>query len=137
MQCDANYFSRKEKSDLDVELPVDCNDETYLTTLRHWLKQIDDQGGKFDLVFFQAGVDVLEQDRLGRMQLTANGVKWRNELVFDFARRNELPLVITMGGGYPNREDWTPILEAHANVYVQAQQYLAKKHATDTKVYHI
>ena len=129
MHCAANYFSPKEESDLDVELPVNCTDETYLMTLRHWLKQIGAQGGGFDLVFFQAGVDVLEHDRLGRMNLTSDGVKRRNELVFDFAREHVLPLIITMGGGYPRR-DWTPILEAHANVYYQAQQYLATKYAT-------
>jgi acetoin utilization deacetylase AcuC-like enzyme len=126
MHCEANYFSPKEKSDLDVELPVNCTDETYLLTLRHWLKQIDAQGGDFDLVFFQSGVDVLKEDRLGRMNLTSNGVKRRNELVFDFVRARNLPLVITMGGGYPARDDWRSILEAHANVYFQAHQYLAR-----------
>lgn len=130
MHSEANYFSPKEESDLDVELPVNCTDETYLTTLRHWLRQIGEQGGDFDLVFFQAGVDVIEQDRLGRMNLTSKGVKRRNELVFDFVRENKVPLVITMGGGYPAREDWAPIIEAHANVYFQAQQYLATKCAT-------
>lgn len=126
MQCHDNYFSKKEESDLDVELPVGCNDETYIATLRHWLKQIERKGGTFDLVFFQAGVDVLEHDRLGRMDLTAEGVKQRNELVFDFCRSKNLPLVITMGGGYPRNNDWSPILEAHAGVYLEAHQYLMK-----------
>jgi acetoin utilization deacetylase AcuC-like enzyme len=130
MHCEANYFSPREKSDLDIELPVNCTDETYLVILRHWLKQIDAQGGDFDLVFFQSGVDVLKEDRLGRMNLTSNGVKRRNELVFDFVRARNLPLVITMGGGYPARDDWQPILEAHANVYFQAHQYLATQYAT-------
>lgn len=129
MHCDANYFSQKEESDLDVELPVNCSDETYLMTLRHWLKQIGEQAGDFDLVFFQAGVDGLTEDRLGRMSLTSDGMKRRNEVVFDFAREYKLPLVLTMGGGYP-RSDWTPIIEAHANVYFQAQQYLATKYET-------
>jgi acetoin utilization deacetylase AcuC-like enzyme len=127
MQCHANYFSKKEESDLDVELPVGCNDETYIATLRHWLKQIERKGGTFDLVFFQAGVDVLEHDRLGRMDLTAEGVKQRNELVFDFCASKNLPLVITMGGGYPRNNDWSPILEAHAGVYLEAHQYLMKR----------
>lgn len=133
MHCDANYFSPKEHSDLDVELPVDCNDETYLMSLRHWLKQIQEQGGNFDLIFFQAGVDVLEQDRLGHMSLTSDGVKRRNQMVFDFARLRHVPLVITMGGGYPARDNWTPTLEAHANVYFQAQNYLAKQYAALSK----
>ena len=51
LHCHANYFSEREQSDLDIELPPDCNDETYLLTLRHWLKQIQQQAGKFDLVY--------------------------------------------------------------------------------------
>mmetsp|Transcript_2046 Transcript_2046/g.5392 ORF Transcript_2046/g.5392 Transcript_2046/m.5392 type:complete len:460 (-) Transcript_2046:338-1717(-) len=124
MHCEANYFSDKQKSDVDVELPAGCTDETYLPTLRHWLNLIESEGGVYDLVFFQAGVDVLDHDRLGRMELSGRGVKRRNELVFDFARRKGVPLVITMGGGYP-RDDWTPILDAHANVYLQAHQFLS------------
>jgi acetoin utilization deacetylase AcuC-like enzyme len=129
LHCEANYFSRKEQSDLDIELPAGCTDGTYLGTLQHWLRQLKRQGGGgddyFDLVFFQAGVDVLEQDRLGRMSLTPKGVRRRNELVFDFCRELRLPLVLTMGGGYPQNEDsWQPILDAHANVYIQAWQYL-------------
>lgn len=134
MHCEANYFSPKEESDLDIELPVNCTDETYLATLQHWLKVIGAQGGHFDLVFFQSGVDVHNEDRLGRMNLTSNGIKRRNELVFDFVRVKNLPLVITMGGGYPARDNWQPILEAHANVYFQAHQYLASQHATSKKV---
>lgn len=125
MQCEGNYFSQKETSDLDVELPIGCDDATYLATLRHWLKQIDSKAGSFDLVFYQAGVDVLEHDRLGRMNLSAKGVMQRNKTVFDFCNKKNLPLVITMGGGYPRNDDWTPVLQAHAGVYVEAHQYLS------------
>mmetsp|Transcript_26396 Transcript_26396/g.39011 ORF Transcript_26396/g.39011 Transcript_26396/m.39011 type:complete len:390 (+) Transcript_26396:128-1297(+) len=123
LHCEGNYFSPKESSDLDVELPIGCSDETYLATLRHWLNQIKNKGGHFDLVFFQAGVDGLKQDRLGRMDLTAEGLSTRNKLVFDFCSEQRLPLVITMGGGYP-RDEWKSILNAHANVYIQAHEYL-------------
>jgi acetoin utilization deacetylase AcuC-like enzyme len=126
IQCEGNYFSQKEASDLDVELPIGCDDATYLATLRHWLKQIDSKGGSFDLVFYQAGVDVLEHDRLGRMNLTAKGVMQRNKAVFDFCNKKNLPLVITMGGGYPRNDDWTPVLQAHAGVYVEAHRYLSE-----------
>lgn len=126
LHCKANYFSEKQASDLDIELPSDCNDATYLVTLRHWLKQIRKEAGEFDIIFFQAGVDILEHDRLGRMNLSAAGVKRRNDLVFDFAANEmKLPLVITMGGGYPRGNAWSPILEAHANVYLQAHHFLA------------
>lgn len=128
MHCNANYFSDKQASDLDIELPANCNDETYLLTLRHWLKRIREDAGDFDFIFFQAGVDILENDRLGRMRVSGAGVRRRNELVFQFAAREmkNLPLVITMGGGYPrNNEDWSPILDAHASVYLQAYDFLA------------
>lgn len=128
LHCSANYFSPKETSTLDVELPAGCTDETYLVTLRHWLKQIEIQGGRFQLVFLQAGVDILEQDRLGRMSISHDGVRRRNRLVFDFCKRNNLPLVITMGGGYPKTtEPWEPILEAHAGCYLEAHEYLREQ----------
>jgi acetoin utilization deacetylase AcuC-like enzyme len=126
MQCEGNYFSEKQESDLDVELPIGCNDQTYLMTLNHWLNQIRKLGGDFDLIFFQAGVDVLEDDRLGRMSLSQKGVERRNELVFEFARNLNIPLVICMGGGYPRTSDWTPIIQAHANVYCQAHRFLRR-----------
>jgi acetoin utilization deacetylase AcuC-like enzyme len=132
IQCEANYFSPKEKSDLDIELPVGCTDETYIVTLRHWLKQIEKQGGEFDLVFYQAGVDVLEHDRLGRMNLTQEGVTRRDKAVFDFCTRNELPLVISMGGGYPRNNEWDPILQAHASVYLEAEKYLNRLSQVET-----
>ncbi|CAB9520997.1 Acetoin utilization protein AcuC [Seminavis robusta] len=125
MQCVANYFSEKQQSDLDVELPPDCTDQTYLMTLSHWLKRIKRESGPYDLVFFQAGVDILAEDRLGRMSISQKGVETRNKLVFDFAMDLNVPLVITMGGGYPRTDDWAPILQAHSNVYLQARQYLA------------
>ena len=129
IHCEGNYFSEKQTSDLDIELPIGCNDGTYLTTLNHWLKRIEKLTGPdhFDLIFFQAGVDILEEDRLGRMNLSADGVRRRNELVYDFVKRLNVPLVICMGGGYPrNADNWTPIIDAHTNVYFQAYQYLAQ-----------
>lgn len=125
LHCSANYFSKKETSDLDIELPPDCNDETYLSTCNHWLNRISRDAGKFDLIFFQAGVDILSDDRLGRMLISQQGLERRNRMVFDFAHKMGVPLCITMGGGYP-RKDWAPILNAHANVYLQAFDYLLK-----------
>jgi acetoin utilization deacetylase AcuC-like enzyme len=129
MQCSANYFSPKERSDLDIDLPIDCTDETYIVTLKHWLDRMRKEGGgkHVDLIFFQAGVDVLQYDRLGRLALTPNGVQRRNQYVFEFARDLNVPLVITMGGGYPKKEDWSPIIAAHANVYFQAHQFLSNQ----------
>lgn len=63
------------------------------------------------------------------MSLSAEGVRRRDHLVFEFAANTlETPLIITMGGGYPHTgADWSPILDAHANVYMQAYNFLATK----------
>mmetsp|Transcript_28510 Transcript_28510/g.61251 ORF Transcript_28510/g.61251 Transcript_28510/m.61251 type:complete len:317 (-) Transcript_28510:64-1014(-) len=152
MHCSANYFSKKERSDLDVELPSGCDDSTYLLTLRHWLKRIeghsfddddadddadDDQNNdtqnrkrkQFDFIFYQSGVDIHANDRLGRLSVTSDGISKRNAMVFDFANRMECPLVVCMGGGYPKGEDWTSVIEAHVNVYWEAHRYLADAHS--------
>jgi acetoin utilization deacetylase AcuC-like enzyme len=122
MHCKKNFFSEKQSSDLDVELPEHCTDQTYLSTLSHWLKRINEEGGEYDVVFYQAGVDIIADDRLGRMALTSEGVLKRNQLIYNWA--GGIPLVITMGGGYP-KKNWEPILDAHSNVYFSAFQYLA------------
>jgi len=124
MHCKENYFSQREESDLDIELPEDCADGTYLQTLQFWLKKIFLEN-KFDLVFYQAGVDILGEDRLGRMSLTKAGVQRRNNLVYKFVKESEAGLVITMGGGYP-RNDWDPIIDAHSDVYLGAHQFLSR-----------
>jgi acetoin utilization deacetylase AcuC-like enzyme len=141
MHCSGNYFSEKQNSDLDIELPIGCNDSTYLMTLNHWLKQFQQQheSRKFDLIFFQAGVDPLSADRLGRMDLSSDGLRRRNELVYQFAYNLQVPLVICMGGGYPKQiskgdvgsksDGWEEIIDAHANVYVQAYQFLDERSA--------
>ena len=134
IHCKGNYFSKREVSDLDIELPVGCGDETYLSTLQYWLNEIerhtfDDhvEGRKqFDFIFFQAGVDIIVDDRLGRLSVSKEGISKRNEIVFDFANRLKAPLCITMGGGYPNK-DWAPIINAHSGVYIQAHNYLMNK----------
>lgn len=133
MHCVGNYFSEKQHSDLDVELPIGCDDETYLSTLKYWLTRIEkhrfdedeDYSRKhFDVIFYQAGVDIHYADRLGKLSITQDGISRRNSLVFDFAYRMGVPLVISMGGGYPTN-DWAPIIEAHTSVYWEAHQFLA------------
>jgi len=125
MHCNANYFSDKQDSDLDIELPPGTTDETYMSTLHHWLNRVrKGDAGKVDFIFFQAGVDILEDDRLGRMSISSKGIARRNEMVFELAKDVKVPMCITMGGGYP-KKDWEPILKAHAHVYIQAFEYMA------------
>ncbi|MEZ4896518.1 MAG: histone deacetylase [Saprospiraceae bacterium] len=113
-----NYPLRKEKSDLDIGLPDGTTDGEYLTVLTaQWGKLLD--SFRPDLVFYQAGVDVLAEDRLGRLNLTIAGCEERDLIVLSQCFRKGIPLVVTMGGGYPQR--LSTLLDAHTNTFKVAK----------------
>jgi acetoin utilization deacetylase AcuC-like enzyme len=108
-----NYPFRKERSSLDVALPDGCEDGAYLRSLDQALEVV--AAHRPGLLLYQAGVDGLAGDRLGRLALTHAGLRRRDERVFDVAARLGVPLVVTLGGGYGRDLDATVV--AHANVY--------------------
>ena len=114
-----NYPLQKEQSDVDIPLPDHTNDAHYLTLLDSHLKKLMDTVQP-DFIFFQSGVDVLATDKLGRLALSREGCKQRDRLVLDLAKRNKIPIVASMGGGYS--PDFRDIIEAHANTYRLAQE---------------
>ncbi|MFK7953224.1 MAG: histone deacetylase [Ekhidna sp.] len=114
-----NYPMKKEVSDLDVPLQDGTNDLEYLRLLDRHLKELL-ESVQPDFLFFLSGVDVLESDKLGRLGMTVDGCKKRDELVINQAKAHNLPIVASMGGGYS--EDIKIILEAHANTYRVAQE---------------
>ncbi|WP_462254433.1 histone deacetylase family protein [Ekhidna sp.] len=118
MHGEHNYPLQKEKSDLDVPLKDQTDDKTYLKLLDFHLKKLLDQV-RPDFMFFQSGVDVLKTDKLGRLGMTIDGCRRRDEIVIKAARKNNIPMVCSMGGGYS--EDIRHILEAHANTYRTAK----------------
>ena len=121
MHCAANLFSKKEVSDVDVEIEAGTGDAEYLKILNGWLPFLFDVV-KPDLVFFQAGVDPFAGDRLGRLALTRDGLRERNSLVYEYVKSRNVPLVVTMGGGYPKSEhpaEWLEVIECHSDCYRQ------------------
>jgi acetoin utilization deacetylase AcuC-like enzyme len=117
MHGQENYPFRKEQSDLDVGLATGTNDETYLAKLSESLNYIHKKG-PFDLICFQAGVDVLSSDKMGHLNLSIEGCASRDALVYTFARENETPIITSMGGGFS--EDIKIILNAHTNTFKTA-----------------
>jgi len=115
-----NYPLQKEQSDLDVPLEDGCGDETFLNLLVDALKQIENQFTP-DFIFYQCGVDILETDALGKLGVSIEGCKQRDEIVFQFAKRLDVPVVCTMGGGYS--KDIKYIVDAHVNTYKLAHYY--------------
>lgn len=114
-----NYPLRKEQSDLDVGLPDHTEDGPYLQSLRYHLPRLIDQLQP-DFIFYLAGVDVLATDKLGRLGLSIQGCKKRDEFVFQQCKRHGIPVAVSMGGGYSERI--AHIVEGHANTYRLAQE---------------
>ena len=114
MHAGANYPPRKEQSDLDVALPLGTGDAAYLTELRATLPRLLDQV-RPDFIFYQAGVDVLATDKLGKLALTQAGCQQRDEFVLGLCRQHNLPVAVSMGGGYSER--LADIVNAHCNTF--------------------
>ncbi|MGB1622351.1 MAG: histone deacetylase [Synechococcus sp.] len=94
-----NFPSRKVDSDVDLPLDDGIDDQGYLTAIGDWLPALIDQV-RPDLVLFNAGVDPHQDDRLGRLALTDQGLFCRDRLVLDACLRRSIPVATVIGGGY-------------------------------------
>ncbi len=108
-----NYPFTKVPSTRDVALPDHCGDDEYLEALRRELPAVQEFAP--DIVFYQGGVDVLQEDALGRLALTHEGVMARDVEVLSFVQSLGVPLVATLGGGYARPISAT--VRAHAGTY--------------------
>ncbi len=120
IHAEKNFPAQKEASRLDLNLPNGVGDDEYLAILDAHVPQILDEFQP-DLVFYQAGVDPFEGDRLGKLKLTIEGLKQRDEFVISSCRARRIPVVTTMGGGYAKEIDNT--VEAHCNTVRVALSY--------------
>lgn len=108
-----NYPYRKVAGTRDIALPDGCEDQAYLKQLAPALDAA--LAHRPDLILYQAGVDALAEDRLGRLALTHEGLLERDRLVFLAAQHHGIPIAITLGGGYADPIE--PTLLAHMNTY--------------------
>jgi acetoin utilization deacetylase AcuC-like enzyme len=114
-----NFPFRKEHSDLDIPLPDGIVDDEYLHLLKSTLPRLIELQ-KPDFIFYLAGVDVLATDKLGKLKLTKAGCKERDRFVLEQCKNNNIPVQVSMGGGYsPDIKD---IVEAHCNTYRLANE---------------
>ncbi len=121
IHCHSNFPFRKQKSCLDIDLPDKVGDDEYLEQLDHALPYV--LSFTPDIIFYQAGVDPLAADALGRLSLTYEGLKRRDRTVMETIRDHGIPLVLTAGGGYARPMELS--VEAHANTYrVAAEVFL-------------
>ncbi len=115
-----NFPFRKELSDLDVELPDGCGDNDYLHALDLALETLT-QRFEPQLLFFLAGADAFEGDRLGRLKLSFDGMQARDRRVFDWAWQRRIPLAFAMAGGYGVRIEDT--VQCQVNTFTVALAY--------------
>ncbi len=119
MHGKANYPFKKELSDRDIALEKGTDDRAYLTLLEAQLAWLHQQV-KPDFVYYLAGVDVLESDKLGTLSLSLEGCRRRDEMVLQWCHGHGLPVQCSMGGGYSPQI--RTIVEAHSNTYRLAQR---------------
>ena len=105
---------KKEISDLDVPLKDETSGDEYIKLLEKSLRKIKNKI-RPELIFYISGVDILETDKLGRLKVSREDCKKRDDMVFEFAQNQKVPVVSVMGGGYS--EKIYDIVEAHCNTF--------------------
>lgn len=120
MHNEKNYPVRKQTSSIDVALPDGVRDEAYLETL-DWLLPRSIDNFSPDLVFYNAGVDPHEDDRLGRLSLTDRGLKDRDRRIFSFFRQRGIPVASVLGGGYSRDVD--AVARRHLMTFEAASEF--------------
>lgn len=114
-----NYPFHKEKSDWDIELPDGISDVEYLSIVHQSLPQLL-TSVQPDFAFYLSGVDILSTDKYGKLKVSINGCKERDEVVFSLLKEHQIPCVVAMGGGYSPLVK--TIVEAHCNTFRVAKE---------------
>ncbi len=121
MHAARNFPARKAKSDLDIALPNGLNDAAYLAELASWLPGLL-AAYQPDVVLYDAGVDVHQDDRLGYLSLSSDGLYARDHYVLNLCREAAIPVAAVIGGGYDR--DITALATRHAQLHRAAADVL-------------
>ena len=120
MHSKSNYPAKKSISDLDVELEDNLEDKQYLKTLKFYLNELNKEN--FDYVFYIAGVDIHHNDRLGKLKISDEGIKERDELVTENFFSKGIPLCGVLGGGY--NKNFDKLVELHSFLHQSCAKLL-------------
>ena len=121
MHSKSNYPAKKSISDLDVELEDNIEDLEYTNSLKSCLDQLNKE--KFDFVFYIAGVDVHFNDRLGKLKISDEGIKSRDEIVIENFFSKNIPLCGVLGGGY--NKDFNKLVELHSYLHQSCAELIS------------
>jgi acetoin utilization deacetylase AcuC-like enzyme len=121
VHAEKNYPSRKVASDYDLGLPDGMEDTAYLKTLALVMEELRDRVSP-DIVFYNAGVDVHAEDRLGRLALSDRGIEQRERFVFSHFRQRGIPVCGVIGGGYS--KDVEALAQRHVILHRVASEFV-------------
>ena len=119
MHCASNYPAKKSKSDIDIELKDQMEDEEYLNILHKNLKELNKN--KYDFVFYVAGVDIHFEDRLGKLKITDEGINKRDQIIIENFYSKNTPLCGVLGGGY--NKSFEKLIELHSMLHKNCATY--------------
>ena len=120
MHSKSNYPAKKSESDLDVELKDNMEDKEYLDILKFNLNNLNEEN--FDFIFYIAGVDVHHEDRLGKLKITDEGIKLRDQIVIDNFFSKRIPICGVLGGGY--NKNFDKLVELHSSLHKTCAKYI-------------
>ena len=113
MHCKSNYPAKKTRSNLDEELDDNLEDKEYLEILKKHIMYLNEES--FDFVFYIAGVDIHHNDRLGKLKISDQGIKKRDQIVIGNFYQKRIPLCGVLGGGY--NQDFNKLVELHSMLH--------------------
>ena len=120
MHSKTNYPAKKSISDLDVELEDNLEDDAYIKTLKFYLNELNNEN--FDFVFYVAGVDIHFNDRLGKLKISDDGIRKRDELVIENFFSKRIPFCGVLGGGY--NKDFNKLVELHSILHQTCAKFI-------------
>ena len=119
IHCEKNFPFRKMDSDLDIGLPINMADDEYLSKVHEVFDQLIKQQQP-DIVLYDAGIDVWEQDGLGRLNISWQGIEQRDHMILSRCLSESIPVATVIGGGYDKDHD--RLARRHAIVIEQADR---------------
>ncbi|NVD07124.1 histone deacetylase [Vibrio sp. JPW-9-11-11] len=121
--CDKNFPARKPDSDLDVALPRETDDDEFLSAFTHVVTMAVNFHQP-DIIIYDAGVDIHQDDELGYFNVTTDGIAQRDHFMLSLAKEKQLPLACVVGGGY--RNDHQQLVPIHMQLIEAAFQVHGK-----------
>ena len=99
IHSESNFPFKKKQGWLDISIPAGSNDDYYLSQISQTLKEIDSRISP-DIVLYDAGIDIFEEDGLGNLNISQKGIIQRDQIILENFKNKQIPIATVIGGGY-------------------------------------